>query len=129
MSEIHRVLRPEGVCFFSAGNRFSYMEPHYRLPLLSVLPKFLAHLYLRLLQRGEHYYETHLSYWGLRKLVRHFDIEDYTLRVVANPQKYFAEDMVPPGSSKQLWIIRLLKVAIWICPTYLWVLRKSEAAN
>lgn len=129
MSEIHRVLRPNGVCFFSAGNRLSYMEPHYRLPLLSVLPKFLAHLYLRLLQRGEHYYETHLSYWGLRKLVRHFVIEDYTLRVVANPQKYFAEDMVPPGSSKQLWIIRLLRVAIWICPTYLWVLRKSESTN
>lgn len=68
MSEIYRVLRPNGVCFFSAGNRLSYIEPHYRLPLLSVMPKFLAHLYLRILGRGQHYYETHLTYLGVASI-------------------------------------------------------------
>lgn len=129
MSEIHRVLRANGVCFFSAGNRLSYMEPHYHIPLLSVVPKFVAHRYLRILGRGKHYYETHFTYWGLRQLVRRFDFEDYTLRVVGEPHKYFADDMISPGSTKQRWVLRLLKVAIWICPTYLWVLRKPAPSN
>lgn len=124
MAEIYRVLRPGGVCFFSAGNRLSYMEPHYRLPLLSVVPKFVAHLYLRVLRRGSHYYETHLTYWGLKRLVSRFELEDYTLRVVAEPQKYFADDMVSPGSRRQRLIMRVLRLAMWVCPTYLWVLRK-----
>jgi SAM-dependent methyltransferase len=46
--EIHRVLCMGGVCYFSAGNRLMWNEPHYNLPLLSVLPRPLAHLYIRL---------------------------------------------------------------------------------
>lgn len=124
MDEIYRVLRPGGICFFSAGNRLSYMEPHYRLPLLSVVPKFVAHRYLRMFGRGKHYYETHLTYWGLKRLVNRFDLEDYTLRVIAEPQRYCAEDMVSPGSLNQRLIMHVLRLAMWVCPTYLWVLRK-----
>jgi SAM-dependent methyltransferase len=124
MAEIHRVLRPDGICFFSAGNRLSVMEPHYRLPLLSVIPKAWAHWYLRLLGRGTHYYETHFSYWGLRRLVGNFELEDYTRKVVTNPVRYSAEDMVPVGSAKQRFVLLFLRLAYWLCPTYLWVLRK-----
>src|SRR5579859_3379934 len=45
LAEIHRVLRPGGVCFFAAGNRFVLIEGHYHLPLLAAIPKPLAHLY------------------------------------------------------------------------------------
>jgi 2-polyprenyl-3-methyl-5-hydroxy-6-metoxy-1,4-benzoquinol methylase len=124
MREIHRVLRPDGVCFFSAGNRLSLMEPHYRLPLLSVVPKPVAHWYLRVLGRGRHYYETHLTYWGLRELVGRFEILDYTLHVVDDPVKYCADDMLKPGGAKQAAARLLLRSAYWLCPTYLWVLRR-----
>jgi ubiquinone/menaquinone biosynthesis C-methylase UbiE len=126
MAEIHRILRPNGVCFFSAGNRLSYMEPHYRLPMLSIVPKPLAHWYLRLLGRGHYYYETHLTYWGLRRLVGDFELRDYTLKVVADPQRYFAEDMLSGGSFKQKAVLFVLRAAYWVCPTYLWVLKKRD---
>lgn len=129
MREIHRVLKPGGVCFFSAGNRLSWMEPHYRLPLLSVMPKWLAHIYLRIVQRGHFYYETHLTYWGLRKLVSRFELVDYTVKVVQEPAKFSAEDMITPGSIKQKIILVILAVFYWICPTYLWVLRRSQAQD
>ncbi len=125
MAEIFRVLRPGGACFFSAGNRLSLIEPHYRLPLLSVIPKWMAHVYLRIVGRGKYYYETHLTYWGLRRLVRDFKVEDYTLQVVVNPQRFFAEDMLTPNSEKQTLVLLTLKFAYWICPTYLWVLKKN----
>jgi 2-polyprenyl-3-methyl-5-hydroxy-6-metoxy-1,4-benzoquinol methylase len=126
MAEIFRVLRPGGTCFFSAGNRLSLIEPHYRLPLLSVLPKALAHWYLRILGRGSYYYETHFTVWGLKQLVRNFFVEDYTLKVVAEPQKFFAEDMVPSESQKQKFVLLVLRLAYWVCPTYLWVLKKPH---
>jgi 2-polyprenyl-3-methyl-5-hydroxy-6-metoxy-1,4-benzoquinol methylase len=63
--EIHRVLKPGGVCYFAAGNRLQVMEPQYRLPFLSVIPKSLGHVYMRVSGKGHFYYENHLSYWGL----------------------------------------------------------------
>ena len=125
MSEIYRLLKKGGVCYFAAGNRFSLIEPHYRLPFLSVIPKWSAHYYLRLLKRGRYYYENHLSYWGLRRLVSRFDVLDYTIKVVQNPARFHAADMLVPGSLKQKAALVFLKMAYWMCPTYLWLLIKK----
>jgi 2-polyprenyl-3-methyl-5-hydroxy-6-metoxy-1,4-benzoquinol methylase len=124
MREIHRLLRPGGVCFFSAGNRLCLIEPHYRLPLLSVLPRFMADRYLRLLGRGSSYYEKHLTYWGLKKLVSDFELLDYTIKAVEDPVRFEAVDVVRPGSLQQKLSRLLLGVAYWACPTYLWLLKK-----
>src|ERR1035437_7725878 len=48
MNEIFRVLKPDGICYFAAGNRLCLIEPHYKLPFLSILPKIFAHKYLKL---------------------------------------------------------------------------------
>jgi 2-polyprenyl-3-methyl-5-hydroxy-6-metoxy-1,4-benzoquinol methylase len=125
MREIRRVLKPGGACFFSAGNRYSWMEPHYQLPMLSVIPKSWAHHYLRILNKGDYYYETHLSYRRLRELVKDFTLRDYTLDVVKYPETFAAEDMIRPGSLKQHLILMLLRYCYWICPTYLWVLKRE----
>ena len=124
MSEIYRVLKPGGVCYFAAGNRVKFMEPHYGLPLLSIPPKRIGHLYVRLAGKAELYYETHLSYWGLRKLVSQFSIFDYTAKVIADPVKYHATEIVRTDSLKQMVALAILKVAYWLCPTYIWILRK-----
>ena len=124
MSEVFRVLKPGGICYFAAGNRLQLIEPHYRLPLLSVTPKWLANYYIRWAGRAESYYETHLSYWGLRRLVREFDLFDYTLKVIRNPAKYSATEMVREGSLKQKLALGILVFAYWVCPGYIWILRR-----
>ena len=60
MDEIHRMLKPGGVCYFSAGNRITLIEAHHKLPLLSVIPKKLAHYYLRIFTE-HNYFENHLT--------------------------------------------------------------------
>jgi 2-polyprenyl-3-methyl-5-hydroxy-6-metoxy-1,4-benzoquinol methylase len=129
MEEIYRLLKPGGACFFSAGNRLSLIEPHYRLPLLSVIPKWLAHKYLRLAGRGDHYYENHRSLTGLRRLASRFELIDYTLNVVRDPERFHAEDLVVAGSVRQRLILAILRTTYWLCPTYLWVLRKHARAD
>ena len=124
MAEIYRVLTSGGICYFSAGNRLRTVETHYNLPLLSVIPKPLAHLYLRVLGKGKFYYENHLTLWSLRRLVCRFEIIDYTLRIIENPCKFHATEMISPGSLKQKIYLWVLGNAYWLCPTYIWLLRK-----
>lgn len=124
MDEILRVLRPGGVCYFAAENRIIFREGDYRLPFLSLLPKPLAHRYLKLAGRGDHYYETLLTVWQLRRLTARFEVLDYTRRVVAEPERFGAADIVPPGTLTQRAALAVLRCAYWAFPTYLWLLRK-----
>ena len=124
MSEIYRVLRDGGICYFAAENKFIFREGDYRLPFLSILPKPLAHLYLRALGRGSHYYETLFNYWQLKRLVKEFTIVDYTRKIVADPAKYSASDLMVSGSIQQRAAKVVLRFAYWLFPTYIWVLRK-----
>ena len=123
--EIHRVLKPGGVCYFSAGNRLMWNEPHHNLPLLSAIPRPLAHIYIRLAGKGKYYHEKHLSYWGLRKLVNNFKCSDYTVRLVMESEKYMTDYMIPSGSLKSKFAGTLLKVAYWAFPGYVWLLEKQ----
>ena len=50
MKVIIGLLKPGGVCYFAAGNRFKIIEPHYKLPFLSYLPKKLQIYILNYLQ-------------------------------------------------------------------------------
>ena len=61
---------------------------------------------------------------GLRRLVRAFEVSDYTKHVVREPEQYEATDMVRAGSLKQRLALAMLNTAYWAFPTYLWVLRK-----
>lgn len=124
LDEIRRVLRPGGVCYFAAENRLRVWDGHYNLPLVTVLPKPVANIYVRVTGRGERRYETHRTEWGLKRLVRGFDVTDYTRAVVRDPRKFDATEMVWPGSPKQRIANAVLKYAYWAFPTYLWILRK-----
>ncbi len=124
MDEIYRVLKPGGVCYFAAGNRLMWNEPHYNLPLLSVVPKFLAHYYVRLARRGKEYYETHFTLWGLRSLVRQFQVIDFTKSIIRFPEKYEAQYMMKPGSTKARVAKFMVRYFYWLVPGYVWLLKK-----
>lgn len=131
MREIFRVLKPGGVCYFVAGNRFNYREQHYDLPLLSVIPRPLAHIYLRLAGKGSYYYEKHLSYWGLKWLAKDFLIHDYTKKSVMDPAKYGIDYMLAVDSAKYRLARFIADYAYFLFPTYIWLLQKptSDAAQ
>jgi ubiquinone/menaquinone biosynthesis C-methylase UbiE len=123
-AEIFRVLSRGGVCYFAANNRLMLNEPHYKLPLLSVMPRALAHFYMRLAGKGNYYYEKHLSYWGLKSLVKRFKCIDYTLKIVFEPAKYRTQYMVGTNSLKTKVIKVVLKHFYWASPGYIWLLQK-----
>ena len=123
--EIHRTLKPGGFCYFSGNNRLMLMEPHYRLPLLSVIPRALAHRYVRLARKADYYHEKHYSWWTLRQLCSQFNIVDYSAKVVAEPEKFAVDYMLTKGSLK--WqVARLVsQYARWASPM-MWILQKRK---
>lgn len=127
MREIHRVLVGGGVCYFGATNRLKVIETHYgRLPFLSFLPKPLANIYLRVLGRGDYYYENLHTCGTLKRLCGDFERNDYTLRVIQQPEKFKATDIMQSGTLRQKLALLVLKFAYWVFPGYIWLLRKSE---
>lgn len=128
IAEIFRILKPGGVVYFAAGNRIMLNEPHYNLPLLSVLPRPLAHWYVKAAGRGSFYYEQHLTYWGLRQLVEKFELVDYTHNILADPEKFGTDYMVKPNTLKYKAANFVAKYMLWLVPGYIWLLVKPNKA-
>lgn len=122
--EMYRLLSPGGVCYFAATNRLVVIEPHYRLPFLSWLPRSLANAYLRVLGRADSYYERMHTLPTLRRLTAAFEVVDYTERMLAEPQAYEIDNLVRAGTLKQKVSLFIARRLPWICPGYIWILRK-----
>jgi ubiquinone/menaquinone biosynthesis C-methylase UbiE len=124
MNEIYRVLKNDGVCYFGAGNKYMIKENHYKLYFLSWLPQKLADSYIKTLRNIDNYYEKHLSYYGLKRLVSNYEISDYTEQIIITPQAFFEDDR------KLFKILRLLPHSIrrllirWLTQTFIWVIKK-----
>lgn len=119
IAEIRRVLKDDGVVYLGLANRLGIIEPHYRLPFLSWLPKPAAHRYIRLSGRADSYYETFQTRPGLRATFSGLRVWDYTFAILADPDRFAAQDLVPHR-------LRSLPPAVWraaslLLPTYIWV--------
>lgn len=124
LRELHRVLKPGGICYFAASNRLMWNEPHYNLKLLSVMPRWLAHRYIRMTGKASFYHEKHYTYWGLRKLVKEFTVHDYTRKIIADPERFSFSYMLKPGSRQAVIASVIARNLFWLCPGYIWLLQK-----
>jgi glycosyltransferase involved in cell wall biosynthesis/ubiquinone/menaquinone biosynthesis C-methylase UbiE len=123
LTEIHRILRPNGVAYLGLGNKYQLMEPHYRLPFLSWLPQGLADRYIRRSGQADEYYESYRSRSGLKQMLRGFHIWDYTIPVVLRPDLFGSGDQIKGPISKVP--SGLARLAMPIIPTYIWVATKG----
>lgn len=123
-AEIHRVLNDNGICYLGAVSRLTIIEPHYHLPFLSWLPKKLAHIYMRFMKKGDFYYENLRTYWGIKALLTQFHIKDYTLKIISDPDKYSAQDILPRGGILRKIPLVFWKIGYLLLPGYIYILKK-----
>ena len=77
LSEIRRVMKPDGVGYLAVPNRWMLTEPHYRLKLLSWWPHGWRTPYLKLMGKGDFYDCEPLE---MRQLERMLDAADFRHR-------------------------------------------------
>lgn len=127
LNEVWRVLKPGGVCYLGVPNRYWPLEPHYRLLLLSWLPRSLGNWYVRLARKGTHYPEQLPSYWSIRRLSRRFALKDLTADLLKTPEQFFPDDAALLAQARKLkWLPGwLLKILIPAAPSWVLILRKQ----
>lgn len=123
VAEMFRVLKPGGIVFFSGPNKLFPIEPHYFLPFLHWLPGRLADGYLRVLGRGNHYYERSRTLWGLRRLTAQFVVRDVSIDVLRNVRL--------AASGFRAKVLRRVPSSAWqmllpVFPNYNWILVKPD---
>lgn len=122
--EIKRVLREGGVCYFAGGHKYQIMEPHYRLPFLSWLPKRWSGGWLRWARLADHYDIQFLTQPKLRQLLGVFDnARNLTPDLLARASEF----RIGAGWLQTLVARlprRLLAVLARLSPTHLWLLTK-----
>ena len=119
------MLKPGGVVYFAATNRWVLMEPHHHLPFLSWLPPTWADRYMRWAGKGDSYYEHHVGYADLQKLAAPFRVEDYTAKMLNSPELYGVSYIF---SGIKLHVARLMyRFCRPIFPGYIWLLWKPAS--
>lgn len=125
LREIHRVLRTGGVVYLATPNKYALMEPHYKLPFLSWLPRKMASSYLKAF-KGQPWVVHPLSFGMLRSAAFGlFDFQDMSVEVIKNGRKYEL-DMYPAIQPLlSILPLGLLKLLRPILPSYIILLRKK----
>lgn len=116
--EIYRVLKKGGCCYLAAGNSLWPIEPHYKLPFLSYLPKSFANKYIRIFKKANMYYETLLNYWQLKNMLNKFNIVPFTSRILTHPKEY-GYNIIPLPKL-------LVNILHFFVPTFFWLLIKEK---
>lgn len=121
-SEIKRILSPEGIAYLGLVNKWGPIEPHYKLPFLSWIPRSWAHPYVRMSGRADHYHESFRTRRQLRRLVDGLDVWDYTYSVLAEPERFAMGRVghLPPSLAAAT-----ARVARPVVPTFLWVASRT----
>jgi SAM-dependent methyltransferase len=129
LREIARVLKDDGVAYLATPNRWTLVEPHYYLPLLSWLPAVVRGPYVRLARRG-HDYDCEPR--GRAELVdlcslASLDVADRTLEAI----RLTAEIENPPSLVRLLAGApeRVLRALLPVVPTHVAILRRSDAGR
>lgn len=128
LHEIGRVVTSTGVVYLAVPNKWRLIEPHYRLPLLSWLPRRLSDRYIRLARRGSHYDCFPLSHSKARAL---FEASDFSSRDVTCEAMRRTIEIELVRSSVAQWINRLtpnwaLRIFMPVIPTYVFLLRPEK---
>lgn len=124
MREIQRVLVPGGTCYFAGGHTLQLIEPHYRLPLLSWLPRSWASAWLRWSGRGERYDEAFVLPWRVQRLFSGFTAAELaSARMLRDPAGY---RIGPAWLSSPLRCLPAFgrRVIALSLPTQVWLLRR-----
>lgn len=130
LSEIARILRPDGLLYLAVPNRWTLVEPHYRLAFLSWLPPSLASRYVRWRGKNDWYDCRPFAHRELLKTLQSagFETDDATeeafrdLLKIEKPDSRLARLLAGLPS----WLVR---AAVPLMPTFVVICRARDQSH
>lgn len=129
LSEIRRVLKPEGLAYLALPSRWMLVEPHFRLIFLSWLPRSAADFYVRSMGKGHHYDCRPLACRPLEAMLRTVGLrfEQQTGRALR-----LTYEVERPDAPIYKWVLRWLPDRLYAMlrrtfPTLIYVLRPEKS--
>ncbi|HZQ97597.1 MAG TPA: class I SAM-dependent methyltransferase [Chloroflexota bacterium] len=124
VAEIHRLLKPGGVCFFSGPNALRLYEPHLRMYVVHWLPRRALNRLLR--WAGRPPYEERLrTRWQLTRLLRGFEVVDLNPVLVRDPVRFHTAGEPGMGLARRLPRPLLALALALFAPSFNFLLRKA----
>ena len=123
ISEIRRVLRPGGYCYFAGPNLLFPIEPHVFWPFVHWLPRELARRLMKALGAENLVDANSKDYWTLKRWLGGFEITNAVPYIITNPMLY--------GNVGLGWRLlarmprRVFGTLTFLSPGFVFVLRKK----
>ncbi len=127
LHEINRLLKKDGICYITSPNKLWPLEPHLKLPFLSILPRKIADAYVRLTGKGQCYDIYPMTYSQFnKKLKKLFKLENFTLEILKNPNDYgFDNKIYSIFSMSKYFPKKILNIINYFLPNWILILRKK----
>jgi len=127
ISEIHRVLKPEGWLYLATPNRLWPWEVHYRVPLIHYLPRDFFHWLMR--KAGKYQEDIDLqTSWQLEFNCRkYFLISSVSENICQNPRYYKLNVSERLNQALNVVPKSIIKVAHCLMPTLIYMMQKKNA--
>lgn len=125
--ELFRVIKPGGIIYLATPNKLWLTDPHYRLPLISWLPRKVSSIYLKSV-RGDNWDIYPVSHFKVKKEFKNEEIHNMLPRLIRNTQDRALEES---QATKILKLLpkRLDDLSKFYSPTLIYVIRKRPDAN
>lgn len=126
VNEIHRVLKKGGIVYLATPNKYAFIEPHFKLPFLSMLPRNIAAHYLKFI-KGKEWDVFPLSYDDIQNLTTPlFTIEDLSIKLIKNPKEYNLDMFIALQPLLKIMPTACLSCLRPILPSYIFILKKKD---
>jgi hypothetical protein len=125
LREIARVLKDDGIAYLATPNRWTIVEPHFRLPLLSWVPEKARTPYVRLARRGKRYDCAPLSRTDLLELCSHAGLRASERTLEAIQLTAEIENVSPLARRIAEAPSRLHRVLVPLVPAHIFLLRRT----
>lgn len=122
IQEIHRVLKPNGYCYFAGPNLLFPIEPHVFWPFVHWFPRKQAVQFMKLFGSKKILDAYSSNYWTLENWLSDFKINNAVPWMINNPERY--------GSNGLFWKVLsitpgfILDKMTWVSPSFVFVLKK-----
>lgn len=124
IEEIHRILKPDGFCYFAGPNFVYPIEPHVFWPFIHWLPRGFARKLMRLF-RAKYLVEANsVTYWQLMAWFSGFDVINAVPYILKHSEKYGRKGTVSRLVSYMPY--GLLDILTPLSPGFVFVLSKRE---